>query len=628
MKRIFNILIPAFFVLVCCNSCGWLDIVPDETSTEADAFKNVAAAEKYLYSCYAYIKAPNRTSESIDMLTGDDFVTQWEAENFAKFAQGAYTPSTPVINYWNDLYKGIRQCYILKENINSVPGMSQEMRDDYVAEADFLIAYYHYYLMRAYGPVVIVKNKIDMNAIDGIGRSPYDECVSWVAALFKSAADRLPVTRDGNDYGRATSIAAMSLRARMLLTAASPQFNGGDKFKSVYSLFVNTDGTRLISTSYDAKKWEVAKQAYEEVIEMAKGYHTLYKGKGAGLMETAPEPADPTLRDLRFTFVDKNNSNEVIWAYCAAETQWDLQAKSIPRWGKVTYGGLSLTLRQVERFYTEKGLPIDEDPAYNYEGRYNVVNSPSSWKYGRPGQATVRMNIGREPRFYAWVAFQESYYEVKGTNTTSEKNSFSSEYKIGDNKQYVQFCKEQNMGVTTDGKNGTKTGYLNKKGTHPATSVSDKGISIIQYPWPMIRLAELYLGYAEACVETGDLDEARIYLNYIRERAGIPDVETSWAGVADLTQEKLRQIVRQERLIELYLENHNFWDLRRWGIAESLGEQPKGMSVMEKDINKFAVPATVQVQRRFIPAHYLLPIPIEEINISKGQLVQNPGYTD
>ena len=166
-----------------------------------------------------------------------------------------------------------------------------------------------------------------------------------------------------------------------------------------------------------------------------------------------------------------------------------------------------------------------------------------------------------------------------------------------------------------------------KKGTHPSTNVSDKGIDVMQYPWPIIRLGEIYLGYAEACIEANLLDEGKIYLNKVRERAGIPKVEDSWKGVASLDQAKLREIVHRERQIELYLENHNFWDLRRWGIAESLGEQPMGLSVKEKELERFAQPMTVDVQRRFISAHYLLPIPIEEVNMN-DKMVQNPGYND
>ncbi len=87
-------------------------------------------------------------------------------------------------------------------------------------------------------------------------------------------------------------------------------------------------------------------------------------------------------------------------------------------------------------------------------------------------------------------------------------------------KQLVQFMKTQNMGITNDNKYGTKTGYLNKKGAHPGTSASKStGFKVIQYPWPMVRLAELYLNYAEACVECNDLPEAKKYLNYVREKS-------------------------------------------------------------------------------------------------------------
>ena len=627
MKQVINKIVLMLVLTASCYSCNYLDIVPDENATEADAFKNLAAAERYLYSCYAYMKSPSATSASIDLLTGDDVVTAWEHEDFANFAKGTYTPSNPIINYWNDLYKGIRQCYLLKQNIETVPGMTREQMDEYIAEADFLIAYHHYYLMRLYGPVVLVKQLVDLNDENLLGRSPYDECVDWVAEQFKSASERLPLTREGDDYGRATSVAAMALRARLLLYAASPQFNGGEKFRAMYSSFRNPDGMQLISTTYAPKKWERSVEAYKEVLKLTEGINELYKAEGVGLSASAPEPIDKTLRNLRFTFVDKDNTKEVIWGYCAKEDQWNLQAKSVPRWGKISYGGLAITLRQIERFYTKNGLPIDEDPEFRSKDMYELVSTPADWTYGRQNQQTLRMNLDREPRFYAWVAFHEGYYEVKGKNTTSEKNSFSPEFKVNDYKQYVQFCKEQNMGVNTEGQNGTKTGYLNKKGTHPSTNVSDKGIDVMQYPWPIIRLGEIYLGYAEACIEAGMLDEGKVYLNKVRERAGIPTVEDAWAGVAVLDQAKLREIVHRERQIELYLENHNFWDLRRWGVAESLGEQPKGLSVKEKELEKFAQPVTVDVQRRFVSAHYLLPIPIEEINMN-DKMVQNPGYND
>lgn len=518
-----------------------------------------------------------------------------------------------------------------------MPGLSDELKAAYDAEADFLIAFYHFFLLRTYGPAVLVKELPDVTSSDSpealLGRNSYDECVAWVTDQLKNVAGRLPMRRTGIDYGRATGVAAMAIRARLLLYAASPQFNGGEQFKSLYADFKNPDGTQLISTTYDPNKWVIAAQACKEAIDWARepeANYDLYEAN-VNSLPNYPEPTDLTQRSLRFTFVDKDNTPEVIWAFCKKESyNYGLQGKSIPRLSTTAYGGLAPTLRQIERFYTKNGLPIDEDPAYDYPNRYEVANFPVEEKDINGEGESLKLNMGREPRFYAWIAFHNGYYEVSGEDDR-EEFSYAPKWKRGKDKKYkqlVQFMKRQNMGLTNDNKYGTKTGYLNKKGTHPGTSASKStGFKVIDYPWPMVRLAELYLNYAEACVECNDLTEAKKYLNYVRERAGIPKVEVSWDGIAELTQDKLREIVHQERLIELYLENHNFWDIRRWGIAETLGEQPKGLSVQATTITEFAKPVSVDVQRRFIPAHYLMPLPISEIN-KNPNMVQNPGYDE
>ena len=590
-------LINKYLILLCvfvCFSCNYLDIVPDENPTEEDAFKNPQLTERYLYSCYAYIPNPRHATASLDFLTGDDVVTPWEHETFGKFAQGNYTPSNPYINYWHDLFKGIRQCYLLKENLGNVPGLSDELKAAYDAEADFLIAFYHFYLLRTYGPSILVKELPEVSSADSpetmLGRNTYDECVTWVAEQLKNVAGRLPMRRTGLDYGRATGVAAMAIRARLLLYAASPQFNGGEKFKSLYSDFKNPDGTQLISTTYDPNKWVTAAQACKEAIDWARAPEANYDLYAADVntLPNYPEPTDLTQRSLRFTFVDKDNTPEVIWAFCTKESSnSDLQGKTIPRLSTTAYGGLAPTLRQIERFYTKNGLPLDVDPTYDYVNRYDVAMFPVEENDINGEGESLKLNMNREPRFYAWIAFHNGYYEVSGEDDRKEF-SYAPIWKRGKDKKYkqlVQFMKTQNMGITNDNKYGTKTGYLNKKGAHPGTSASKStGFKVIQYPWPMVRLAELYLNYAEACVECNDLPEAKKYLNYVRERAGIPKVEVSWAGIAELTQDKLREIVHQERLIELYLENHNFWDIRRWGIAETLGEQPKGLSIQATTI--------------------------------------------
>lgn len=236
MKKTFKYILSILFVAVSLNSCDYLDIVPNEVPTEKDVFTNPKAAEKYLYSCYGYLPQSNYVDDCLDF-TGDETISPFNQCAYVKFAEGNYDSNNTILSYWNTLFQGIRQCYLLKENINTVPGMDPAVIEDYTAQADFLIAYFHLLLMKCYGPTVLVKEtpKFDTPRENYLSRMPYDECVAWVAGLFDDAAARLPETREGNEYGLATSTAAKAFKARLLLYAASPLFNGN----SDYSDFKN-----------------------------------------------------------------------------------------------------------------------------------------------------------------------------------------------------------------------------------------------------------------------------------------------------------------------------------------------------------------------------------------------------
>lgn len=191
----------------------------------------------------------------------------------------------------------------------------------------------------------------------------------------------------------------------------------------------------------------------------------------------------------------------------------------------------------------------------------------------------------------------------------------------------LSFFKNGNQGRKNRTNNYSPAGYLNKKGTDPNMIMKKSGFTRLVYPWPVIRLADLYLAYAEACVETDDLETAKTYLNRVRVRAGIPTVETAWNGIAVLDQAKLRQIVRQERQIEFYLENQNFWDMRRWLLAEkAFGQKAQGLNIEANNIDDFAQLKEIAFERKFeSPKNYLLPIPSADIN-RNPKLVNNPGY--
>lgn len=581
----------------------YLDIVPDERPTDEDAFRSPNSARGYLYSIYGYI--PNqRSSFSLDLLTADEVVTAFEHEYWAQFPRGEYTASNPVISYWNDLYKGVRQAYIFKNNIDGVEGVEESTKSQYKAEADFLIGYFHFLLLRMYGPVVIADKQFDINipAEEYPMRATYDESVDFISNKLDEAAQGLPMEQTtSSDFGRATSVIAKAVKARMLLYAASPLFNGGGPNKSsLYSGFTDSEGTQLMSTSYEKEKWQRAAAANKEAIDMALAAgNKLYKNSDYD----SEFPEDPIEKDLRYVFVDKQ-TEELIWAETRREGVYFFQNKSTPFIPGISWNGVAPTLTILEAFYSENGLPIDKDPEYDYQGRYNI----DSTALGN----TLSLNLNREPRFEAWISYHNDYYEV----IRGDKKRIVTDYRRNDDE-----------GIQGRSNNYSPTGYLNKKGVAPLLDQSRLQVSV-NYPWPVIRLAELYLNYAEALIESGqDLNTAKEYIDKVRVRAGIPTIDEAWAPIGGANdQETLREIVRQERTIELYLENHRFWDLRRWQIADQyLDTKAKGMNIQGETDAEFFQVTEVKFPRNFNQRNYLMPIPQAEINKNE-LLIQNPGY--
>lgn len=153
---------------------------------------------------------------------------------------------------------------------------------------------------------------------------------------------------------------------------------------------------------------------------------------------------------------------------------------------------------------------------------------------------------------------------------------------------------------------------------------------MINYPLPLFRLAELYLNYAEALVELNRLDEAKIYIDLVRSRAGIPSVDEAWDNYSTVpgyqnTQDGLRQIVRQERINEFYFEGHLFFDVRRWKVAEEYEGMPdRGLNTLATKVEDFT-PVDLSLMRTFHKGQYLMPIPQAEVD-KAPQIVQNPYY--
>ncbi len=630
MRKILNILLFSLFFLI--TSCNYLDIVPDEYVKEENTYETPLRVKEYLYSCYSYLPTNRQISNNAYwmMCAGETSIYRYEL--FTHFNEGLYNPTNLHMTWenWSPIWSGIRQCYQFLDILGKTKNVVPEDLQHYRGEAKFLIAYYHFLSLRSYGPTLIMDHLIDQN--DPIEkfpeRSSYDEVVEFINQTLDEALPDLADNFGGQDYGRATKLAVWALKSRLYLYAASPLFNGNSE---MYADFVSKiDGRHLISQEYSIEKWQRAADESKAAIDKLEAWgFRLYSDVEAGEPDmNKPGLPNKAQRRIRYSIMDYNSNPEVIWADTRREDFYDIQNRSAPRqWiGFVNPGAgcICPTLQTVESFYTKNGLPIDQDKTFDYENRYKMVELPADYDGNHYSDIsngnTIKLHLDREPRFYAWVGFHNGHVEVakhNGVETNSDPAKMTIVVKLRNHDPFGKNDKDILYPIT---------GYQNKKFVHPRYDAAP-----IQYPLSLFRMAELYLNYAEALVELDRLDEAKIYIDKVRERAGIPSIDDAWNNFSknpgyQNTKEGLREIVRRERCLELYLEGHKFFDIRRWKIAEQfLGIPDKGLNAAGNTDEEFYQVVEIPLLRTFHKGQYLMPIDANEVN-KMPQLVQNPYY--
>ena len=616
-------------------SCdNYLDIVPDQTQQVDLLFERKEVAYTALATCYAYL--PKNDGVYTSFMTMSDEITtpiskETDGVRIMKGQQSASNPKFGLWSGWSDqgsLWEGIRHCNILIENIHNVVDMSEEEMNSWAAEAKFLKAYYHFLLFTYYGPIPIVDENLPISASDNevrVKRSTVDQSVDYIVQTIDDAILDLPVRElSSNDLGRIDQVIAKSIKSRVLLYAASPLFNGNSE---MYSGFINEDGEHYFNQTYDQTKWDLAKDASLDAINAA-------LENGVGLYEFSSTPPNyedeyeeseflRTLYDLKYTIVDKWNS-ELIWGNSNPVRDndwWQMQAACMmknPSASSVeaAWQWIAPTLRIAELFYTENGLPIDQDLTYDFQNRFNTATVGASQNYqAQYGTTTAKLNLNREPRFYSSLGFDRGYNRTWG------------------NLWQLRMKKGEIHGRIANSDDYLITGYALKKLVHP-DSEGDGYNKIVTYAWPMIRLSELYLNYAEAINESvGPNQEAYDALNAVRERAGISSVEDAWGNASisatlnkHTTQDGFREIIRQERLIELSFEGNRYNDIRRWKQAEQYFNSPVfGWSVDETSVSGYYNITQVGTRSFNSPRDYFHPISINEITINPN-LTQNLGW--
>ncbi|WP_018337491.1 RagB/SusD family nutrient uptake outer membrane protein [Butyricimonas synergistica] len=655
MKRLLAYLFIPFLLFVSCDS--WLDVVPEEDIATIDSeFETYDEAYQWLKSAYVYMQDLYGWSDNVAMSASDELVSDtylrntvvdWQRPTGLEIIAGRQSVLDPCDDTWfnvfsggaagsyrRDFYTQIVLCNHFITRIDNVYNLPAKDKSEWKAEVIALKAFYYFELVRRYGPVMIVPDHVDPNQdveTLKLPRSHVDTCFNYIVRLCDEVVETLPscTGKKSERRGYFNKEAVMALKARALCYQASDLFNGNPD----YANFTNKEGEPLFSATPDPKKWERAAQAAIDVIDYCRenGSAALVQGSSAntelqGYMldiekscQTYGWLSDEVLYMIRLQGGDED------WFRLILPKMDDGSMHSLPG------ACLAPSIKMVEMFYTENGLPIDQDLKWVGGGNPYGLSQETDPKYTDVvslEEPTLNLHRRREPRFYANIAADRCYWRL-GT----EVNNI---YLVKTYQGESAGLEEKRLS-STDPQN--LTGYYVKKGTSSKATLlaHQSGLgSLGERPAPIFRLAEMYLIAAEALNESKAAPDAEVYkyLNVVRKRAGIPDVEVAWKNAKDPNKVKttagMRAIIRQEWNIEFAFEGYRFWNVRRWKIANiEFNEKSYGWNVVGRDAKSFynngKGPVVVYSGNKFIaPRDYFWPIRSEEVQTAG--CVQNPGW--
>lgn len=509
--------------------------------------------------------------------------------------------------YFQRYYKAIRHCNILLENIDKCTGLSDTDKRTFIAETRFMRAYYHNELFRLYGPIPIVESsRTTSQAVSPQARNTTRQCVDWIIAEMDWACQNgLADTRGTNEKGMPTTGAAKALVSRMLLMVASPLYNGNPAYRN----WTNNNGTPLMPQTYDPERWKDAADAAKYVID----------NYSYSLHRTSSTDFDDIVDNYREITTTWND--ELIWAW-PNSSYWYVMRALPARWYGWK-GRFSLALGQVNSYFMADGTeaPSLESWFSNVTYTGDAADSFSDAAGDGTIAGTFNMFVGREPRFYASIHFpnQRISYAYPGSNNPNMD---------GEGYGIVDFWYTGLSGQSHTPGDKNTSGFSPRKNLSldVQSATSPDRINYPNIPFPIIRLGEIYLNYAEALNEydPGNADII-IYLNEIRTRAGLPAYGGSYS------QDEMRDMIHAERRVELAWECNRFFDVRRWFKAhgpEGLfnhDEYGMNMTAGNGPTDPAFFTMTKVADKTFNIEHYFMPIKSSEVALNTS-LVQAPFY--
>ncbi len=582
----------------------YLDKKPLDAISEDAVFADASFLQNYVYNVYNGIKPPwsPGTGSYIGLtdIAVDQPETHDKAGGIRQYLQGNLSPDNvlDLTNIWNEEYSYIRKANIFFEKVENST-ISADALDPMKGEVHFLRAWMYFELIRTYGGVPLVTNSFALdNETFDVPRNTYDECAAFVLSECDMAITLLDGLTPAS--GKISKEAAMALKARMLLYMASP----------------------LNNPTNDMSKWQAAEVATKAVIDAGFTLHPTHAD-----LFTEPLKTDETILGKAFT----------------AGTR-------IPDWGyNYDYWPSGFDARQrimpTQTFVNMFELTNGE---YPYLDDGVTVNPASGYDPQRPEK-------NRDPRFYTSIVYPGAgpftindgakstvrtyeYWEDANPNT-SNAAPYQNPNKVDplngqDLYDFGRDSKTYWVKGLTPFHWRVQTGYtfgrlLDFAGPRASFDYDYHQVAVF------MRLAEFYLNYAEIQIALGNEALARDYINKVRQRPSVnmPDVTSSGS---DLVRD-----YRNERAIELHLEDSRFWDLMRWKAAPGKVDiQVRGLSSVTMDwtgaqagdlLGKltftYGVIPEAEVRAPWKgDYYYLFPIPNDEIKKSNNAIKQNPGY--
>src|SRR6266581_4288897 len=527
MRRHSHLAIAALLGLGLTGCNNVLDLTPKDQLSDAAVFTDPNLAQAFVNDMY---RGMGHGLYEIMLASVSDethFIHNYATEPIVKSIitssdRGALEDGRYGHFNWANNFSRIRQTNIFLSKIDATTfdaALKQRMK----GEVYFLRSYFYHNLMRMYGGVPLITKVYGLNDDYTVARNSLKETVNFIVANADSAAALLPLSYSGTDLGRATKGAALALKARVLLYAASDLYNANPSGKPETGYATPQDRVAL---------WRAAKDAAKAVMDL--GIYGLFRPSPASPQEATQNYGDLFLQRM---------SEEVILSRFFLSTRDDGYNPGLHNGpnGFHTWGGNTPIQNLVDDYRMADGSTFDWSNATEAAAPY----------------------ANRDPRFYASIAYDGAAWrtrpdDVKNLDPLGTIQTFRALTLTGGS--VVAGLDTRDSPV--ENWNGAYSGYYLRKFIDPSINAQ---FTKEQVPWIFFRYAEVLLNYAEASIELNEVGDALTVLNQIRRRAGMPDL---------VAGPDLRDEYRNERRVEMAFEEQRFFDARRWMIAPQVLSKP------------------------------------------------------